>query len=130
MKNILTLKELNAFESSIKSKIEQIIKAGEKYNDLNGTAYSPAYIYGFQAVGYPGFYLELEGEEFWKEFLGNCVYPHCWDTSYGERDFTIDILKKSVGFDDMMNLMEFHQDKEGFDSMRIKSFIKHFGGED
>lgn len=126
----LTNKELNTLESSIKNNIEQIVKVGDEYNRLNGTAYSYAYIHGFQAVGNPGFYLELEGEEFWKEFLGNCVYPHCWDTRYGERDFTIDILKKSVGFDNMMNLMEFHQDKEGFDSMRIKSFIKHFGGED
>ena len=124
--NILSKKELNTLESSIKEYIEQIVKVGKEYNRLNDTAYSYAYIHGFRALGDPSYYLELEGEEFWKELLTECVYPAIWIQGNTERDFCIHLVEKSVGYKNLMCLMENFKDKEGFRDDLMDAFLRRY----
>lgn len=126
MKKLNSL-ELNTLESSIKSKIEEIIEVGDRYNVLNGTGYSAAYIYGFQAIGNPGYLLKKEGEEFWKDLLTDCVCPGIWIRYNGERDFLIYIVKESVGYSNLMNLIENFKDEEGFHNENMDAFFRRYG---
>ena len=125
MKKLNSL-ELNTLESSIKETIEEVIKVGDRYNDLNGSAYSYAYIYGFQAIGNPAYLLKKEGEEFWKDLLTSCVYPAIWIDKNAERDFCIYLVEKSVGYKNLMCLMENFKNKEGFHNALMDAFCRRY----
>ena len=122
----LNQKELNTLESSIKSRIEQILEAGARYNVLNGTSYSAAFIEGFQAIGNPSYLLEKGGVEFWKELLNDCVFPGIWIRHNGERDFLIHVVESSVGYKNLMYLIENFKDEEGFRKGLMDAFFRRY----
>lgn len=122
----LSLKELNILELQIKKGLKYVCDTAYFKNEEEGANYSVPYFFGHEGVGDPSYLLKMMGEEFWKELLSTLTYPSTLGMYYGERDFTIEIVENSVGFSEMLNLMENFKKKEGFNEKNIEAFLRYF----
>ena len=121
----LSQKELNTLESSIKEYIEYICDEAYHRNNEEGTCYSVAYVlFGFQAIGNPDYYLELEGDKFWKELITEmCRAYRFLHSKSDERNFLIHIVSEAVGYKNMVYIVSHFKDKEGFNQEDLFVFL-------